>query len=115
MYVVIGDRRTSLVSETRQQRSEYVVEFSVDVLTPGGTLELRHRNRITTAVRAIREVLETTSGRELGALHKAVLLTQVTSARIAAMPMAFGKGVVGQLFDVANLTIRARVYIAPLS
>lgn len=116
MWVVLGDRQTTLAPDAKHQRDEYLVEVSVDVLVPSYSGEERTRERITNAVRAVREVL-TGGGRGLGGFNQGVLLCRLLRTRIAGMPFGFESGSTppNQLFDAAHLTVGIRVFVAPVT
>lgn len=117
-YVILGERQTTLVSDARQQRDEYLVEMVADVFVPSGTADERTRERITNAVQCIREVVASTEGRSLGAAADGVLLCRLVRTRIVGMPFSFetrGQPSPSQLFDAATLTFSVRVFVAPIS
>lgn len=111
--VALGDRQARpWPTAPNLRRDEWTITIATDVLWPfASDMPSADREAISTCVRAVREVLLTTEGRQLGRAGKGdVMLADVPLARIA--PVSFNAP--GSIrFDVASLTITVRVFQRP--
>lgn len=94
------------------RRDEWLTTFTAEVLFPHQSdLPNADREALTTCAQAVRQVILTTEGRQLGRAGKGdVMLADVSSVRIA--PVSF-KTPEGLRFDVALFTITVRVFQRP--
>lgn len=110
-WVMVGNR-TARPTHPGIRRDTYLVTMSVDVWRPWSASAPPHRSReaISSCVRAVRELVESDDGRYLGRQGFGdVQLATVDSVTIAGDPLNLTE-VPGVLFDVASLTITARVF-----
>lgn len=110
-WVMVGNR-TARPTNPGIRRDTYLVTMTVDLWRPWSASAPPHRSReaISSCVRAVRELVESDDGRYLGRQSAGdVQLATVDGVSIAGDPIQFNE-VPGVLFDVAQLTITARVF-----
>ena len=118
MYVVLGDRATSLWPDPAGalRRDEAETTVMVEVYRPEMTVN-PHRNReaIGSCVRAIREVLSTSAGKQLGRASAGdVVFCRISNVKIASRPFSFRDSKsINTFFDVAHLIITVRTFQRP--
>ena len=116
MVVVLGDRDTAPLGGYR--RDEYLVTVAVAVWAIEPTSQAhRSRDFISSAVRAVREVLESDDGRTLGRGSAGdIQHTSVSKTRVRGMPFRIAdesKRLVGPAADVADITVQLKVFQRP--
>lgn len=117
-WVVIDDRECSLWPdvETGRRRHEYLCTFQVNIYRPDvNTQPYRSREAIASCARAVREVLQTNEGIQLGrAANGDIIVTDVVSEKISGTPFTFTNSKTPNLaFDVASLVVRIKVFKLP--
>ena len=118
MYVILGDRATTLWPDPAGalRRDEAETTVMVEVYRPEMAVSPhRSREAISSCVRAIREVLSTNTGKQLGRASAGdVVFCRITNAKIASRPFSFRDSkTINTLFDVAHLTITVRTFQRP--
>ena len=114
-FWVLFDERQSVQLEPLR-RFEYEVTIPTLLFKPEmGQETHRTREGISMVVRAVREVLHTVQGRYAGTAGQgSVMLAAVRNVNIPGQAFSFtGKQSANVLFDVASLTITARVFARP--
>ncbi len=108
-WIVIGDRDLGPVPPDNR-RDETLVTLSCEVWVPD-RLGNQHRSKenLGAAIRCIREVLLTGDGRVLGAASSGVMFVAIPRTKISGRAVEL-EGVVGVLFDVAQLTITIKLF-----
>ena len=110
-WVCIGDRTVRPWPVAPNiRRDEYQVTMVLDIIRRFGANQTPHRDReaIGACVRAVDEVLRTTTGRQLGrAAYGDVMLADVGQVRIASSSFDSKRGF---LFDVAQMTLTVRIF-----
>lgn len=115
MTVIIGDR----LSEPAAQGNRLDINnVTLDLAIMGAernTSKHRDREHIQSCVRAVREVLQTDEGRQLGRQsYGDVMFVQELSCRISGIPFSFKRTPSpNELFDIASMTLMVRVFERP--
>jgi hypothetical protein len=112
MNIVIGDCDSSPL-DGNPRRDEYTVdaELTMMLVERNGT-DARNREHVQTALAAIRQVLQTDQGRQLGrATTGDIVLVTENGTRLAGRPFAFKA--TNLFFDGALMKLRARVFHRP--
>jgi len=117
-WVVLDDRECSLWPdvETGRRRNEFLCTFQVFIYRPDINAQpYRSREAISSCARAVREVLQTSEGVQLGrGANGDIVVTDVVSEKISGTPFSFSNSKTPNLaFDVASLVIRIKVYKLP--
>jgi hypothetical protein len=118
-WVILGDRE-SVPVDPDVRRDEILVTLEVTLLKmEAATSPHRSREGITSCLRAVRELLLTSTGRYLGRVGSGdVLFAAISKANIPGRPFSFvdknGASVVNaSVFDAATFTLTCRVYQRP--
>lgn len=110
-WVCIGNRTVRpWPNAPNVRRDEFQVSMTVDIVRRFGANQTPHRDReaIGACVRAVDDLLRTTTGRQLGrAADGDVMLVDVPEIRVASSPFDTKQGF---LFDVATMTITVRIF-----
>ncbi len=119
-WVVIDDRECTLYPdvETGRRRNEFLCTFQVNIYRPDVNAQpYRSREAIASCARAVREVLQTSEGVQLGrGSNGDIIVTDVVSEKISGTPFTFSNSKTPNLaFDVASLIIRIKVFKLPPS
>lgn len=116
-WVVIDDRECTLwPDETARRRNEFMCTFQVNIYRPDVNVQpYRSREAIASCARAVREVLQTNEGIQLGrAVNGDIIVTDVVSEKISGTPFTFSNSKTPNLaFDIASLVIRIKVFKLP--
>lgn len=108
-WIVIGDRDSSPVSPDGR-RDETQVLLGLEVWVPDRLgNQVRSKENLASALRCIREVLQTAEGRVLGAASQGVVFVSIQRTRITGKAVALSD-VQGVLFDVASLTVLVKIF-----
>lgn len=116
-WVILGERQTTPFPDAAGslRRDEYWVAVQLEICRPEANVN-QHRSReaITACVRAIREVLSTVDGRQLGRASAGdIVITHVADTKIYPTMVGFDVKSPNALFDVAEMTLGVKVYQRP--
>ena len=116
--IIVGDRSSRPIVPSAR-RDEHIVVLDIGIMNPAKQGEAHaNREHLHACVQAIREVILTTEGRQLGraGLGDIVFLEEV-NCRVGGSPYKkFGDdGQVVGLFDIAQMQLAIRVYERPPS
>lgn len=117
LWVVLADRKTRPWPDGGEgmRRGESEVTFNIEVLQPEMTLTpSRSAERISAAVRAVRETLLTVRGRQLGN-EGTIIRLDILDSSILARSIVFNDSQAAFQggFDLAALTVAVRVFQTP--
>lgn len=115
LTVLIGDTTSLPASNIRRDTYDVRVELNLLQVERQGAVH-RNREHMQAAVQAVREVLQTDAGRQVGrAGTNDVALVVEESCRIAAQPFQVfnGKTPTNIFFDGALMQLSARVFLQP--
>lgn len=116
-WLIIGDREgTPIAPDNRRDETLVVADLTVWVPDRTGTGH-RNRERVSAAVRCLRELLLTSEGRQLGrGAVGDVVFAAIRTVRIPAKPFSLDDARAPHtLFDAAILTLAIKVFEAPAS
>jgi hypothetical protein len=117
-WVVLDDRECTLWPgvDLHRRRDEFLCTFQVNIYRPDiNSQSHRSREAIASCARAVRDVLATVQGAQLGrAADGDIITTDVVSEKISGTPFTFSNSKSPNLaFDIAQLVVRVKVFKLP--